>query len=151
MNSISWAAVATGVPTLSQTMLILLGLLLMLIAYRTLRSGNGTARLMMAALAFAASAGLILDTSIEVARANGGIIVGVGANACSGGTAAFEAATPFQSQCQIPIRIVGIQCDRPDEAPASAAGTLQQQPSGLCEVGVTLQNGESCLAACNPG
>jgi hypothetical protein len=148
MDSITWAALATGVPTLSQAMLMLLGLLLVAVAYVFHRPGGGMHRLMSMMVLIAAAA-ILVNPLIEVVRARSPALITVQGEDCSrGNTATFSRYATFTSECASAIRITAITCVTEPTSLEVEPESASQNGYAACEKDAVLSGGDSCSLVC---
>lgn len=147
MGTVSWK-LALAVPTLSQTMMILLALILFALAAYGLRRTRHAGRLLSIG-ALVGAIGLIAPPLVDVARAiTSTITVGEGGNTCGSDSATFIGTTTFVSACSDPLLITAIDCE-----PVSGKveeSSVQKNMIDSCEVGMTIQPSGECELECAP-
>jgi hypothetical protein len=130
---VSFVPANIGVPTLSNSMLVLLGVLMAVIAVRVIRSGSGAMNKLagtVLVIGGVISSGYGIDSTL----ASGSITV-TGSACATGDTRSFPPtySNTFFNECSNSVTITSI------ELPC------KEPVTGTCKVGVTVAGKDSCL------
>ncbi len=140
LATVSYARTSVDLPTLSNSTLILLGVLMAVIAVRVIRSGKGTMN-RMAGILLVTGGLLSSGHGIESTLAGAANVTISGANCSTGGTSQFPPFSifTFNNQCLTALLITDISLDCTVIIP------------GTCTVGEVVEPGQECqLPSCGP-